>query len=718
MSEQPAEKPIRSRLSRRDLLKALPAAGAVAAGAALTATATPGTRKVAGTCRLCLNRCGIRAVVGGDRLLRVEGSPGSSTRGFICMHGMAIRELVHSRSRVRRPLKRVGGSFQEVSWERALNEIAERLVAVKDEFGPQALAVQTGWALVAHPIQGFLMRFCQAFGTPNLGTVESLCQSAARIGETLTAGSRLRADVNRARTIVLWGANPVVSHPAWARAIAAVTPTGRNLVVIDPLRTEFAAKATLHLQLRPGTDGALALGLMHVIVHEGLHNRRYIEQSTSGFDRLLERIERYDPARVATITSLSVEQIRRAARIIAGEGPTSIWTGLGIEHHEDAGQTVRAVTILAAVCGDIDVPGGYLMRTGGRARRAGQPLPSIYRMATPRPVPPPVRVPPIGHDAYPLFEMFNRQAQANLFARAILEDRPYPLRALILFGSNALVTAPGSERMRQAARKLSLLVSVDPFLTDSGKLADYVLPAATFAEGAPPQEGTTTISSPLVAERGESRSDWSILTGLAAALGLERYFPWATLEEAMAAPHERYMRAGRTLVAASVTGDNMPSPRFPTVSGKIEIYSKPLARFGYDPLPDWKVPAAYRRRDSRAFPLLLVTGPRTRVFINSQFRQIPSVRGKMPRALVELHPDTARSAGIRDGDRVAVVSPHGRIVLHAELTDRVRPDCAVVPAGWGDANANLLTDDARLDPLTGFPALRSGVCRVEPFQHA
>jgi len=275
-----------------------------------------------------------------------------------------------------------------------------------------------------------------------------------------------------------------------------------------------------------------------------------------------------------------------------------------------------------------------------------------------------------------------------------------------------MVTGPGNERMRRAAGKLSLLVSVDPFLTDSGRLADYVLPAATFAEGPRPAEGQQVVNSPMIEARHESRSDWEIIRGLAAALGLERYFQWPTLEEAMQSPHEQYMLSARTILAEP-TPETAGPPRFPTASGKIEIYSRTLERFGQDPLPDWTEPAEESRRRGKDFPFILVTGPRKKTYINSQFRQVPSVRSKMPRPLVEVHPAAARRVGISDGDRVAVVSPHGRIVLHAKVTTKIHPECVVVPAGWSDANANLLTSADELDPVTGFPTLRSGVCRLE-----
>jgi anaerobic selenocysteine-containing dehydrogenase len=257
-----------------------------------------------------------------------------------------------------------------------------------------------------------------------------------------------------------------------------------------------------------------------------------------------------------------------------------------------------------------------------------------------------------------------------------------------------------------------LLVSVDPFLTATGQAADYVLPAATFAEGAaPPPSLEPAASRPLLAEQHDSLTDWTILVRLAAALDLGHYFPWTTLEAAVAAPRVPYMIDARHTLLA----DRLPegtSPSFPTASGKIEIFSRTLERFGYDPLPEWHAPEAEAARDGM-FPLILVTGPREREYVNSQFRQVPSIALKNPRTTATVHPDTARRAGLADGDRVAIVSPHGRIVLRLRIAGRVHPECVVVPTGWSEANANLLTHDAGLDPITGFPAFRSGVCRLE-----
>jgi anaerobic selenocysteine-containing dehydrogenase len=307
--------------------------------------------------------------------------------------------------------------------------------------------------------------------------------------------------------------------------------------------------------------------------------------------------------------------------------------------------------------------------------------------------------------------MFNRQAQANLFPDAILEGRPYPLRGLVLVGANPLVTSPGARRLRRAYEKLDLLVTVDPFMTETGEASHFVLPAATFAEAAGVGTDERVMPEPLVPPQHQAWPDWKILFELARACGLGRYFPWPSLKEAMEAPASPYMLdPPHQPHPERPPGDRRAPPVYPTLSGKIELRSGILARFGIDPLPRWTPP---RQAPSREFPWILVSGPRTRVYINSQFREIPSVASKLPRPFAEIPPQVAEPLGIQTGDRVVVVSPHGRIELPALVTDRVHPETVVLGGGWARANANLLIDGEALDPISGFPAFRSAVCRVE-----
>jgi len=696
------------RLTRRDLFKAAPiaCAGVAAAGVGLAARHPGSTEKVRGSCRFCLLHCGLVATVQGGRLLRVDGDLDSPTKGFLCLHGHALPEVVHSRERVRMPLLRRGESLEEVSWSEALGLISERLHQVRGEFGPEALVLQTGWPLVRHPLTEMIQRLGQAWGTPNVVSVGSLCETAGRMGQALTVGSKYKHDLHRARTVVLWGANPTHSTPLFSHVVAAKASDG-NLVVVDPVRTELAVTATEHLAVRPGTDGALALGMMQVILSEHRHDPRFIASSTVGFEALARLAAEYPPERTALLTGVSAEQIIRVARMLARDTPTAIWGGLGVEHHENGVQNVRALACLEALCQRADAHDIRQILTPAGMAGPDEPLPALPRLSTPEPVPPPVQARPLGADSHPLFHAFNREAQGNLLARAILHDTPYPVRALILLGSNALVTTPGTQALRLAAGKLRLLVTIDPFLSESARLSDVVLPATTFAEAPVPGEGSAPPSHGLVPPQHGAWPDWKIVFELGRALGLGAYFPWRNFAEAMQAPRRPYM----------VDRPTQPRPepgsrpaRYGTASGKIELASVLLERHGYDAVPRWRPPTVGVSPD---YPLLLVTGARTRAYINSQFRQVAKVRLRMPEPEVLLHPDAARSAGVRDGERVAIVAPLGRVEMKIRVTTEVRPDVAVAPAGWESANVNVLHDAERLDPISGFPAFRSGVCRIE-----
>ena len=687
----------RRRLSRRDLLRAAPIAGAGAAAVAVgaVARAPEPTRVTRGQCRFCLLHCDLAGRLSGSTLLRVDGDPDGETRGFLCQHGHALPAVVHSPERLRRPLVRRGDRLVESSWDEALAFIAERMARVRARFGPEAVAFQTGWPLVRHPLMDWIQRLARAWGTPNVVSVASLCETSGRMGQALTVGSKYRHDLRQTRTLVVWGANPTHSVPLLAHVVAHKATDGR-LVVVDPVRTELAAVATEHLAVRPGTDGALALGLVHVLVREGLVDRPLLERETVGFEALAELAASYPPARTAALTGVPEAQILRAARLLGTETPTALWPGLGVEHHENGVQTVRAIAALEALCRRPGEPEIRQDLTPVRSAAAAGPLPALPRLRTPEPVPPPVRARPVGASEHPLFEMFNREAQGNLLARAILEDVPYPVRALVLVASNGLVTSPGSAAMARAAERLELLVSVDPFLTASGRRAHVVLPAATFAE-----------SEGVVPPQHEAWPDWKVVFELARAMGLGAWFPWRSWAEAERAPRV-LVPAAPELAPGFEPGSGPPAVGTP--SGKIELASGLLARAGHPALPEWRPPSL---RPSSEFPLMLVTGPRTRAYINSQFRQVARIRLLEPEPLLRVHPDAARAAGLEHGQRVVVVSPAGRVELRLSVTTEVRPDVAVMPAGWEEANANLLVDGERRDPISGFPAFRSAVCRLE-----
>ncbi|MBX7116871.1 MAG: molybdopterin-dependent oxidoreductase [Myxococcaceae bacterium] len=699
---------IKRRWTRRDLMATAPLAAAASVGGALLWG--PGQAqaevKTKGICRFCLLHCGIVATSRGKQLLRIDGDRTARSRGFLCLHGQALREMVHSRERLVAPLVRRGDTFHEVSWADALGVVAEKLQDVKQRFGARAFAVQTGWPLVRHPLVQWLHRLCQAFGTPNLATVSSLCEASLRMGQALTVGSKYSPHLRRTGTCVLWGADPVRSAPALAPWLATKAEQGQ-LIVIDPVKSPFAAYRPEHVSIRPGTDGALALGLIHQVIESGQYNRAFVAENTVGFEALAKSAADYSPERVEAVTSVPRQQQQRLVKRFVTEGPLGIWQGLGVEHHENGVQTVRAISSLEALCGRFDAPeADEALLSRPSPHFADEPLPALYRLSTPLPLPPRVEEAPLGAERYPLFQMYNREAQGTLLADAVLDDTPYPVRALMLVASNWFVTGPGTQRLSQVADKLELLVVVDPFLTPSAQRADVVLPAATFAEAPTVDSAGQEVTPALVAPQHEAWPDWKIVFELGRALGLGQYFPWGSLAEAMQAPRVPFMEDAALQPKPALAS----RPRFGTPTGKVEFSSALLEASGAAAVPTWSPPT---ETPSTEFPLYLVTGPRTQAYINSQFHRIPTVEAKAREPEVLLHGAAATKASVANGELVDVVSPHGRVRMRLRVTDEVQAETAVMPAGWAEANPNLLIHPDRRDPVSGFPAFRSGVCRIE-----
>ncbi|MBI1947410.1 MAG: molybdopterin-dependent oxidoreductase [Deltaproteobacteria bacterium] len=704
----------RVRFTRRDALKLLSAGGAVGAGAAVGGAGLVHARErdVANECRLCTMHCGFIGTVRGDDVVAVRGDVDSNTKGFLCQHGLSIPEIVHNRARVRRPLVRAADetAFAEAEWERALDVAAQKLLAVKDKYGPEAIAVQTGWPFVRHPMIHLLHRFCRALGTPNLATVASLCEASARMGKGLVWGANYSPDMAKVRTLAVWGSNPMRSYPPWLSLVAQVKKRGK-LIIIDPTRTELADQADEYLQVIPGTDATLALGMLRHVIENDLYDKALVAEHALGFEELRAQALPYTPDVVAKTCGVQPGQVTRVAEWLATVGPPGVWEGLGIEHHGAGVDTVRLVSSLVALCG-----GAAAQSFHDRKAPDGAPLPLLLPVDQQEPAPPAPDKRPVGFDEYALFCSIHRQAQASVLPRAMLEGKPYPVRALVLFGCNPVVTTPDAAAVKRAYQSLDALVVVDPFLTESGEYADVVLPAATFAEQPPLRFGKPKDQEPsdppvgaVVEPQARARPDARILAELAERLGIGQYFPWTDIQAAFAVKRGAVVDewAAERLRAAP---ERPAGARYPTASGKLELSSTLLPRFGLPSLPVVVEPPA----PTAEHPLRLVTGPRQRAYINSQLHKVGAITRLLPEAQCELHPDAARAAGVAHGERVAVVTPMGRAVFRASLTTTVRVDVVVVPHGWdGDSNANLLTSETGLDPISGFPRLRALICRVE-----
>jgi anaerobic selenocysteine-containing dehydrogenase len=668
-------------------------------------------------CGICSGTCGIALTVKNGRVSTIEGDDDHPvSKGHLCPKGRAFTEVLTAQDRLKHPLRRTAsGGWEEISWHRAFELLAEHLHKIKEIHGPEALAVHVGQAGVGKEFSGYVERFCDLYGTPNFSTSGSHCYESKSMANVITYGAMPIADYQNSRCIVLWGKNPLSSTPSLVKEITGARARGCALVVIDPKETSLAREADIHLQLRPGTDGALALAMLHVIMNEGLYDKQFVDAWTIGFGSLLEYVLDYTPERVEQITWVPASTIRRAARLYASSSPACISQGVSLELSTNGFQALRTVAILQAITANLDTPGGALFLKEAMLTDLRLISRNGRRQA-------------IGAQEYPLFHASTGHAQANLYARAILEENPYPLKGLVVAGSNPVLTWPNADRVRRALSKLDFLVVMDPFMTETARLAHLVLPCATFLGQNELWDSSHLSSEPriglarkLCVDEGLP-TNWEVWKGAATQMGYGEFFPWETEEDAinfrlrsmdLSLDDLKKMPGG--YVYHRWKAKKYKVEGFRTPSGKVEIYSAELKRYGYAPLPVYREPAespVSAPRIAARYPLVLTTGARTLGYLHSRFRNVPSLLNRAPEPYVEINPFTARELHVEDGEAVFVETRRGRIEVKVRYTPRSLPKVLSLPHGWDQANANVLTDDGDADPVTGFPADRSLLARI------
>ncbi len=668
-------------------------------------------------CGICSGTCGMTVTVENGKVSAIEGDQGHPvSKGHLCPKGRAFTELLTARDRLKHPLrKRAGGGWERVSWEDAFRFLAEQLKKIGQAHRPEALAVHVGQAGVGKEFSEYAERFANLYGTPNFSTSGSHCVESKLMASVLTYGVMPIADYERSRCIILWGKNPLSSTPSLVSALTDARARGCALVVIDPRKTALAREADIHLQLRPGTDGALALGMLQVTVSEGLYDKDFVDSWTIGFDKLYPLLSEYTPERVEEITWVPAYKLRQAARLYASSRHACISQGVALELSTNGFQTLRAIAVLQAVTGNIDGAGGALFLSPARL--------SELRLVSSN-----CRRPAIGAQEHPLFHASTGHAQANLYAEAILQGKPYPLKGLIVAGSNPILTWPNSDKVRKALGALDLLVVMDPFMTETARLADLVIPCATFLGGNELWDSSHLSSEPRLGAAPKSYDEdglptnWQIWKEISRRMGYADFFPWETEEEAIdfrLKPFNLTLAELKKMPEGYVyqrwTEKKYEQSGFRTPSGKVEIYSAELERHGYDPLPSYCEPAESplaTQAVASQYPLVLTTGARTVGYLHSRFRNVPSLLKRRPEPHVEINPLTAGELGVADDEMVVVETPRGKIEVKVKYTDNLLAGTISLPHGWDQANANVLTDDVHVDPVTGFPADRSLLARI------
>ena len=674
------------------------------------------TRAIKTFCGMCSITCPIEVHLKGGEVDKIRIPEGHYLKALCVKNRGGLKEFQYSKDRIVNPLKKVPGGWRHVSWDYAFSGIADKLHNIKEKYGPESLVVYVGNAHVLQQVENIAHRFCDVYGTPNYSSVASYCHFGRVIGNGLTFGCSKSYGIfaypmyRKTKCMILWGTNPDDSAQPIAGVIPLMKKRGAKLIVIDPRKTKAAKQADIHVQLRPGTDCALALGMMHVIISEKLYDHSFVQNYTTGFQQLAEHVKFYTPAKVEEITWVPAEIIRTIAREYATNKPALIAQGLSLDHHTNGIQTSRSTAILIAITGNINILGGnfYYPSLPGDTLR-------VPKMVTAR-----------SFSDYPIFEKIVQETQNAPFADAVLSEKPYPIKALIVQGGNPILTSPNSSKLRKAFEKLELLVVIDHFMTDTAVLADIVLPPTTFLEGS---DIIKIQGRPMVSVRIKAldppencKESTMIWVDLAKRMGYADYFPWESVDEVI----ESILKpTGITLEQVRGTGIGYQfdtdcigkylKEDFDTPSGKVELYSKTLEDHGYPPLPIYEEPAEspVSRPDLlKKYPLILTTGSHIRYFTHSRYRNISSLIKHMQEPFVQINTKNALEKGISDGDKVVLESLRGEIELRASVTEDILPGVISLSHGWSSANANYLTDDEKRDPISGYPGFRSLLCNV------
>ncbi|MFN2238876.1 MAG: molybdopterin-dependent oxidoreductase [Thermoanaerobaculia bacterium] len=730
---------MKSTITRRGFLGT--AAAGVATATALPAFADPrkhspawrGSERVseiATTCEMCFWRCGVLASIANGKVIRVEGNPEHpQNQGRLCARGNAGTGLLYDPDRLKTPLLRVGergsGEFTPISWEKALDYFAERLRRLRDEHGPESVA------FFPHGNGArFFATLMQAYGTPNSAEPSfAQCRGPRDVGYSLTFGQGLGSpepvDLEDAKLIVLIGSHLGENvFTSQINAFATGLSRGAKLITVDPRFSTAASKSDWWLPIRPGTDIALLLAWINVLISEGLCDDEYLATYATGLDELTAHVQQFTPEWAAPITDIPAETIRETARAMGRARPAvAVHPGRHVTWYGDDTQRARAMAILTALLGSWGRKGGIFLPTS--VERGSFDLPEFPESER-------GRADGAG-ERFPL--AIEELGVTNGLVDATLSGDPYPIKAWIVYGQNVLESIPQPARTIEAIGKLDFMVVVDVLPVDQIKYADLVLPEATYLERYDPPTIAESAKRPFVAVRSpacepmyDSKPGWWIAKELAKKLDLGAYFPWDSPEEHLATILEPLQLDGKELIncgAVSFDGlpyleDRAPEDRtFYTASGKIELYSQELADHGADPLPRYTPHA----QPPDGFVRLIYGRAPMHSFARSQNNA--TLHALMPENEAWLHPEASRAFGVADGERVAFENEDGvrSDPIRIHVTEGIRSDCVYMVHGFGQkskslrrasgrgASDNGLMSRVSVDPLTGGTGMRVNFVR-------
>ena len=700
----------------------------------MTASEAGNKKNIYSVCTICDIGCQLRAETEGGKLKRMIAHDNPALARNVCYKGTAAAHVHNHKDRLTKPLKRVGergeDKWEEISYEQAMDEIAEKLQATVNQHGPESFVVSTsGWnTQTTHSMD---RRFMNALGSPNYISGVSLCAGNTAAVNKLTYGWFPFADIANSKCIVLFGHNP--RKHSWTpiyNMINQARASGARVIVMDPRISDQAEVADLHLRLRSGTDAAMCLGWLNVIINEELYDKDFVTEYTVGFDELCERVAEYPLERVAEITGVDAELIAEAARMYAtAESACIPWTPI-TDMQISSTSAIRLQSLLRALTGNIDIPGGEVF-AGFDPNYIPESKLGNHEMLSAE-----QKAKQLGSDIHPVYtyraqEMLSEHTErvygygyadivmgcymANPSAtfRAMATEKPYPVKAFFVLGNNALMSYPNQHQILKGMMNQDLIVVQDIFMTPTALLADYILPGDVFSERNHLSDYWNwklglTLSQKAVEPPEEACSSFQFWHDLAHRMGFGNLFPWNTIEEMLDYRLSPTGKSFEEFSAESYMYINPPEYRkyrktgFATPSGKVELKSSILEELGFDPLPYYREGPAI----SEAYPYYVFTGVREDAFFQTGQRQVKVLRDRMPSPKLFMHPEDAARQGIVDHDWVKLQTETGEVTAKVLVQESMKQGHIRVPHGWwypemrGEAklSGSFISSDAVLCP--------------------
>ncbi len=697
----------------------------------------------------CHCECGVFVHVTDGKVTKILGDPEfPQNEGALCPRGPAYLQFLYHPDRITHPIERdEKGEWKRISWDEALDKIAAKFRKIVDEHGPNAISFTFCDGDRDNIV--FNVDWLTALGSPNLlGTDAQYCIRPNWIADSLTFGQALTwekgPDYRNSKCILAWGGNPLETHLASkGMEIMRGLDKGAKLIVVDPRFTNLASKADIWLQVRPATDAALALGMINIIIKEGLYDKEFVEEWTVGFDKLKERAAEYPVEKVSKITWVPEEKIIAAARMYAQTKPASLHHRMGVTMHTNGLQTVRAIDMLIGITGNLDIPGGNLLpfpAPNSKVLSAYIEFPRVYKKRLPKKVRDQrygVKEFPFGYDianswmdSHPVMAV-DAMGKGEIKASLIVNDPVMGLQK--------------SKKIAQNFSNLEFMVVVDHWMTPTASFADMILPAAAWPERDLVHElhylNFIGVAPKVIEPVGECRDEREISLEISKRMGLEKFYKVDTVEDWNNLRLKRlgitfdefYQKHGTVLEFPFQTEKYKKFKKFPgTESGKVELYSAKLEEHGFDPLPFYEEPPESPISTpelAKEYPFILISGGRKVAYFHGYGRQIPWLRELIPNPLIEIHHDTAAQLGISDGDWVWVETPGSRgerAKLQASVNYGVDPRVVSADSHWWfperkddphrgcfESNINVITyKDPPYDNILGCSLIRGPLCRI------